>query len=56
MIDKGMSFKEIITAVEKRMIHDSLAKFEYNQSKTADYLQINRRFLYSRLKEWNDTD
>ncbi len=56
MIEKGMSFKEIITAVEKKMIHDALAKFQYNQSKTADYLQINRRFLYSRLKEWNDVD
>ncbi len=56
MIDKGMSFKEAITTVEKKIIHDSLAKFEYNQSKTADYLQINRRFLYSRLKEWDDVD
>ncbi len=56
MIEKGMSLKEVITEIEKKIIHDSLAKFEYNQSKTADYLQINRRLLYSRLKEWNDID
>ena len=56
LIDTGMSFKEIITAVEKKIIHDSLSKFEYNQSKAAKYLQVNRRFLYSRLKEWNDID
>ena len=56
MIEQGMSFKEVITEIEKKIIHDSLSKFEYNQSKTADYLQINRRLLYSRLKEWNDID
>ncbi|MFC2116233.1 sigma-54-dependent transcriptional regulator [Bacteroidota bacterium] len=53
MMDQGMSFKEVITSVEKRIINDALAKFDYNQSKTADYLQINRRLLYSRLKEWS---
>ena len=53
MMDKGLSFKEVITAVEKKIINDALAKFDYNQSKTANYLQINRRLLYSRLKEWS---
>ena len=52
MIDKGMSLKEVITSVEKKIINDALANFDYNQSKAAKYLKINRRFLYSRLKEW----
>jgi len=53
LIDKGMSMKEIIDMVEKKIINDALARFNYNQSKTADYLQINRRLLYSRLKDWS---
>ena len=52
MIDDGMSLREVITSVEKKIINDALAKFDYNQSRTAEYLKINRRFLYSRLKEW----
>jgi two-component system response regulator AtoC len=56
MVDNGMSFKELINNVEKKIIHEALAKFDYNQSKAAEYLQVNRRFLYSRLKEWNDID
>ncbi len=53
MIDEGMSLNELIESVEKKIINDSLLKFDNNQSKTADYLKINRRFLYSRLKKWS---
>lgn len=52
MIDKGMSFKEVISSVEKKIILEALEKCDHNQSKTAAYLQMNRRLLYSRLKEW----
>jgi len=52
MIDKGMSFKEVIAQVEKKIILDALEKHQHNQSKTAEYLKMNRRLLYSRLKEW----
>jgi two-component system response regulator AtoC len=52
MIHEGASLKDVITEVEKMIIHEALGKFEHNQSKTADFLKINRRLLYSRLKEW----
>jgi DNA-binding NtrC family response regulator len=53
LIDQGMSLKEIVEMVEKRIINEALTRFGYNQSKTADYLKINRRLLYTRLKEWS---
>lgn len=52
-IENGLPFKEVISNVEKKIINDALAKFDHNQSKTADFLQINRRLLYSRLKDWS---
>lgn len=53
MIDKGMSMREVIETVEKKIINEALARFNYNQSQTADYLKINRRLLYTRLKDWS---
>ena len=53
MIDRGMSMKEVIEIVEKKIINEALARFNYNQSQTADYLKINRRLLYTRLKDWS---
>jgi two-component system response regulator AtoC len=52
MIDKGMSFKEVVSHVEKKIILEALDKHHHNQSKTAEYLKMNRRLLYSRMKEW----
>lgn len=52
MIERGMSMKDVINSVEKKIIFDTLKKFDNNQSKTAEYLKMNRRLLYSRLKEW----
>lgn len=52
-IENGMSFKDVISNVEKKIINEALLKFDHNQSKTADFLQINRRLLYSRLKDWS---
>ncbi|MEN8155902.1 MAG: sigma-54 dependent transcriptional regulator [Bacteroidota bacterium] len=52
MIEKGMTFKDVIAFVEKKIIFDALEKCKNNQSKTAEYLKMNRRLLYSRLKEW----
>ncbi|MCK5134453.1 MAG: sigma-54-dependent Fis family transcriptional regulator [Bacteroidales bacterium] len=52
MIDKGMSLKDVISFVEKKIIFDSLEKCNNNQSEVAEYLKMNRRLLYSRLKEW----
>ncbi len=52
LIEQGMSMKDVIEVVEKKIINEALARFGYNQSKTADYLKINRRLLYTRLKDW----
>jgi len=52
LIDQGMSMREVIEIVEKKIINEALAKCGFNQSKTADFLKINRRLLYTRLKNW----
>jgi DNA-binding NtrC family response regulator len=51
-IDRGASLKDVISEIEKRIIFDALKKFNNNQSKAAEFLKMNRRLLYSRLKEW----
>lgn len=51
IIDKEQSFKKIIFLVEKKIIEDALQLNEYNQTKTAAYLKMNRRLLYSKMKE-----
>ena len=53
LIDKGMSLNEVLEIVEKKIIKEALSRYNNNQSKTADYLKINRRLLYTRLKDWN---
>ncbi|MCF8391912.1 MAG: sigma-54 dependent transcriptional regulator [Bacteroidales bacterium] len=52
MVERGMSFKDVVNSVEKKIIFEALKKFDNNQSKAAEYLKMNRRLLYSRLKEW----
>ena len=52
LINQGMSLKQVIEMVEKKIINKALAQNGFNQSKTADYLKINRRLLYTRLKDW----
>lgn len=52
MVEGGMTFKDVVNSVEKKLIFEALKKFDNNQSKAAEYLNMNRRLLYSRLKEW----
>ena len=52
LINQGMSLKQVIEMVEKKIINKALAHNGFNQSRTADYLKINRRLLYTRLKDW----
>jgi DNA-binding NtrC family response regulator len=52
LIEKGHSFKEAISIVEKEIIEDALHKNDQNQTKTAEYLKMNRRLLYSKMKEF----
>lgn len=51
LIDNGMSFREAITFLENQLIRDALARNDNNQTRTASYLNINRRQLYSKLKD-----
>jgi two-component system response regulator AtoC len=51
IIGKEHSFKKMIYLVEKRIIEEALLLNEYNQTKTAAYLKMNRRLLYSKMKE-----
>jgi len=52
LINQGMSLKQVIEMVEKKIINKALAQNGFNQSRTADYLKINRRLLYTRMKDW----
>ncbi|MBU1011749.1 MAG: sigma-54 dependent transcriptional regulator [Bacteroidetes bacterium] len=45
------SFKSIIADIEKKLLTEALKINNYNQSKTADYLKMNRRLLYSKVNE-----
>jgi two-component system, NtrC family, response regulator AtoC len=45
------SFKSVIADIEKKLIKEALKLNNYNQSKTAEYLKMNRRLLYSKINE-----
>jgi two-component system response regulator AtoC len=51
LIEKGLSFKRMIHLVEKKIIGEALIVNDNNQTKTAEYLKMNRRLLYSKIKE-----
>lgn len=51
LLEKGLSFKKIINLVEKKLIEEALHYNENNQTKTAEYLKMNRRLLYSKMRD-----
>jgi len=51
LIEEGLSFKEAINHIEKKIIEEALLINNNNQTKTAEYLKMNRRLLYSKMKE-----
>lgn len=51
IMGKEQSFKKIIFLVEKKIIEEALQLNDHNQTKTAAYLKMNRRLLYSKMKE-----
>ncbi len=55
-IEKGYSFRETIRILERRLIEEALALNDNNQTKTAEYLKINRRLLYSKLHDNKQID
>lgn len=50
LIDNGLSFRDAITFLENQLIRDALARNDNNQTKTAKYLNMNRRQLYTKIK------
>ena len=52
LLEKGMSYKDIIRLYEKQIIEFTLCKFNNNKTKTAEYLKMNRRLLYSKINEY----
>ncbi len=52
-LQEKVSYKDIIADVEKKIIEEALRMNDRNQSKTAVYLNMNRRLLYSKIIEHN---
>jgi two-component system response regulator AtoC len=52
-LGSGLNFKEIISKIEKELIQAVLREKHWNRTKAADKLQIHRRLLYSKMKEYN---
>ncbi|OQA15108.1 MAG: Transcriptional regulatory protein ZraR [bacterium ADurb.Bin363] len=51
-----MSFKDIVSDVEKDLVIKALNKASWNRTKAAEILNINRRLLYSKMKEYGISD
>jgi two-component system response regulator AtoC len=51
MINDETSFKDAINNVERLIIQEALRLNDNNQTKTAIYLKMNRRLLYSKMKD-----
>lgn len=51
MINEETSFKDAISHVERKIIEEALRMNDNNQTKAAIYLKMNRRLLYSKMKE-----
>jgi DNA-binding NtrC family response regulator len=49
-IDKGLSFRETINLLERRLIEEALRLHNNNQTRAAEYLKMSRRLLYTKLK------
>jgi two-component system, NtrC family, response regulator AtoC len=55
LIEEGLSFKKAINHIERKIIEEALLLNNNNQTKTAEYLKMNRRLLYSKMKELSFT-
>ncbi|MCP4573995.1 MAG: sigma-54-dependent Fis family transcriptional regulator [bacterium] len=51
-LEKGRSLKEILGDLESRIIEDTLLQQGGNRSRTAEMLRIHRRYLYSKMKQY----
>ena len=51
LITGETSFKQAINHVEREIIEEALRINDFNQTRTAIFLKMNRRLLYSKMKE-----
>nr|MBN2278073.1 sigma-54-dependent Fis family transcriptional regulator [candidate division Zixibacteria bacterium] len=51
-LKRGIPLKKILANIEKDLIISALKNNNWNQTETARYLQIHRRFLYSKIREY----
>lgn len=53
LIEKGLSLRQAIEYVERNIIEEALKMHGNNQTRTASYLKMNRRHLYSKMNEFS---
>ena len=51
-LKEGRSFKEIVENVEKTLLIKALEKANWNRTQAAKILNIHRRLLYSKMKDY----
>lgn len=51
MLRSGLSFKKIISDIERKLILEVLEGVNWNKSKAAQILQVHRKYLYDKMKE-----
>jgi DNA-binding NtrC family response regulator len=52
-LQKGRTLKEILSGLEDRIIRETLAEQGGNRSRAAKLLGVHRRYLYSKMREYN---
>lgn len=50
-LEEGVPFNAIISDFEKKLIEKTLEMHDFNQTKTAQQLSMNRRLLYSKIQQ-----
>lgn len=49
----AVSFKELMAQYEKKLVQQALKETEWNQTKAAELLQMNRRLLFTKIKAYD---
>jgi two-component system response regulator AtoC len=51
-LKESHSYKNIVADFEKKVLEEALKINHFNQTKTAEFLKMNRRLLYTKIKEY----
>jgi two-component system response regulator AtoC len=54
-LEPGMSLREIMARIERRLIEEALAQTGWNRSKAAALLGISRRVLFDKIQQYGLT-